>query len=113
MLRFHQRYDLLLTPIMPVTALKVGREMPDGGDFGDDWLNWSPYTYPFNLTQTAGRLGALRPGGQRLAHGGAGRRGAEGGLDGVAGVQGDRTGAADVSVIGPRLATYFVDKSES
>ncbi len=25
--------------------------MPDDGDFGDDWLNWSPYTYPFNLTQ--------------------------------------------------------------
>jgi aspartyl-tRNA(Asn)/glutamyl-tRNA(Gln) amidotransferase subunit A len=51
MLRFHERYDLLLTPTMPVTALKVGREMPDSGDFGDDWLNWSPYTYPFNLTQ--------------------------------------------------------------
>jgi aspartyl-tRNA(Asn)/glutamyl-tRNA(Gln) amidotransferase subunit A len=51
MLRFHQRYVLLLMPTMPVTALKVGREMPDSGDFGDDWLNWSPYTYPFNLTQ--------------------------------------------------------------
>ncbi len=48
---FHARYDLLLTPTMPVTALKVGREMPEAGDFGDDWLNWSPYTYPFNLTQ--------------------------------------------------------------
>lgn len=51
MLRFHARYDLLLTPTMPVTALKVGREGPDGGDFDDDWINWSPYTYPFNLTQ--------------------------------------------------------------
>jgi len=51
MLAFHQRYDLLLTPTMPITALAVGREMPDGGGFGDDWLNWSPYTYPFNLTQ--------------------------------------------------------------
>jgi len=51
MLRFHERYDLLLTPTMPVTALKVGREMPDSDDFGGDWLNWSPYTYPFNLTQ--------------------------------------------------------------
>jgi len=51
MLRFHSRYDLLLTPTMPVTALKVGREMPAAGDFGDDWLNWSPFTYPFNLTQ--------------------------------------------------------------
>ena len=51
MLHFHERYDLLLTPTMPVTALKVGREMPESGDFGDDWINWSPYTYPFNLTQ--------------------------------------------------------------
>jgi aspartyl-tRNA(Asn)/glutamyl-tRNA(Gln) amidotransferase subunit A len=51
MLRFHERYDLLLTPTMPVTALKVGLEGLDGGDFGDDWINWSPYTYPFNLTQ--------------------------------------------------------------
>ena len=47
---FHRRHDLLLTPTMPVTALKVGEEMPEGGGFGDDWLNWSPYTYPFNLT---------------------------------------------------------------
>ena len=51
MLRFHTRYDLLLTPTMPVTALKAGRETPESGDFGDDWINWSPYTYPFNLTQ--------------------------------------------------------------
>ena len=51
MRRFHERYDLLLTPTMPITALKVGLVMPEEGDFGDDWLNWSPYTYPFNLTQ--------------------------------------------------------------
>ncbi len=48
---FHENYDLLLTPTMPVTALKVGMEMPEQGNWGDDWLNWSPYTYPFNLTQ--------------------------------------------------------------
>jgi aspartyl-tRNA(Asn)/glutamyl-tRNA(Gln) amidotransferase subunit A len=51
MREFHLRYDLLLTPTMPVTALKVGKEMPEQGGFGDDWLNWAPYTYPFNLTQ--------------------------------------------------------------
>jgi aspartyl-tRNA(Asn)/glutamyl-tRNA(Gln) amidotransferase subunit A len=55
MLTFHNRYDLLLTPTMPVTALRVGKEMPEEGAnermWGDDWLNWSPYTYPFNLTQ--------------------------------------------------------------
>jgi aspartyl-tRNA(Asn)/glutamyl-tRNA(Gln) amidotransferase subunit A len=51
MLRFHERYDLLLTPTMPVTALKVGLETTEDGAYGDDWTGWSPYTYPFNLTQ--------------------------------------------------------------
>ena len=51
MLDFHARYDLLLTPTMPLTALKVGRVMPERANYGDDWTNWSPYTYPFNLTQ--------------------------------------------------------------
>jgi len=51
MLAFHERYDLLLTPTMPITAIKVGLNGPEDGSFGDDWINWSPYTYPFNLTQ--------------------------------------------------------------
>jgi len=51
MLRFHQRYDLLLTPQMPVPAIEAGRVTPADGRFGDEWINWSPYTYPFNLTQ--------------------------------------------------------------
>jgi aspartyl-tRNA(Asn)/glutamyl-tRNA(Gln) amidotransferase subunit A len=50
MLGFHARYDLLLTPTMPVTALKVGRVMPYTDAVDGDWLEWSPYTYPFNLT---------------------------------------------------------------
>jgi aspartyl-tRNA(Asn)/glutamyl-tRNA(Gln) amidotransferase subunit A len=51
MLRFHERYDLLLTPQMPVPAIEAGRVTPADGRFGDAWINWSPYTYPFNLTQ--------------------------------------------------------------
>ena len=51
MLAFHQRFDLLLTPTMPLTALEVGLVSPSDGSYGDDWINWSPYTYPFNLTQ--------------------------------------------------------------
>jgi aspartyl-tRNA(Asn)/glutamyl-tRNA(Gln) amidotransferase subunit A len=62
MLASHARYDLLLTPTMPVTALKVGLVVPDDGAFGDDWLNWSPYTYPFNLTQQPAAPGVQRPG---------------------------------------------------
>jgi aspartyl-tRNA(Asn)/glutamyl-tRNA(Gln) amidotransferase subunit A len=50
MRRFHERYDLLLTPQMPLPAFEVGRVTPADGRFGDDWINWSPYTYPFNLT---------------------------------------------------------------
>ncbi len=51
MRRFHERYDLLLTPQMPLPALDAGRVTPADGRFGEDWINWSPYTYPFNLTQ--------------------------------------------------------------
>ena len=49
--RFHEKYDLLLTPQMPIPALEAGRVTPADGSFGDNWINWSPYTYPFNLTQ--------------------------------------------------------------
>ena len=50
MRRFHERYDLLLTPQMPIPALEAGRVTPADGRFGDDWIAWSPFTYPFNLT---------------------------------------------------------------
>ena len=50
MLGFHRRYDLLVSPTMPLTAFAAGHEFPPGGDYSDDWLDWSPYTYPFNLT---------------------------------------------------------------
>jgi aspartyl-tRNA(Asn)/glutamyl-tRNA(Gln) amidotransferase subunit A len=51
MVRFHQRYDLLLTPQMSIPALEAGRVTPADGSYGDEWINWAPYTYPFNLTQ--------------------------------------------------------------
>jgi aspartyl-tRNA(Asn)/glutamyl-tRNA(Gln) amidotransferase subunit A len=51
MARFHAQYDLLLTPQMPLTAFAVSHEAPPDGRFGDEWINWSPYTYPFNFTQ--------------------------------------------------------------
>jgi aspartyl-tRNA(Asn)/glutamyl-tRNA(Gln) amidotransferase subunit A len=51
MARFHEKYDLLLTPQMPTPAIEAGRVTPADGSYGDNWLNWSPYTYPFNLTQ--------------------------------------------------------------
>ena len=49
MMQFHTRYDLLLTPVMPVPPWPAGRMTPEGVP-EDDWA-WCPFTYPFNLTQ--------------------------------------------------------------
>lgn len=47
---FHERYDLLVTPQMPTTAIAAGVDYPSGSGMRS-WLDWSPYTYPFNWTQ--------------------------------------------------------------
>lgn len=47
---FHTAYDLLVTPTMPVTAFGADRQSPSGWE-SQMWTNWSPYTYPFNMTQ--------------------------------------------------------------
>ena len=48
--KFHERYDLLITPSLAVTAFEAGRDTPADGTWGDDWLSWTPFTYPFNLS---------------------------------------------------------------
>jgi aspartyl-tRNA(Asn)/glutamyl-tRNA(Gln) amidotransferase subunit A len=47
---FHQRYDLLLTPTMPIPAFAAGHDVPPQGA-QRQWSDWSPFTYPFNLTR--------------------------------------------------------------
>ncbi|NKY59660.1 amidase [Nocardia flavorosea] len=47
---FHTVYDLLLTPTVPITAFAAGHDVPPGSGMSD-WPDWTPYTYPFNLTQ--------------------------------------------------------------
>ncbi len=47
---FHERFDLLLTPTLPITAFAAGREVPDGWP-DERWTSWTPFTYPFNMTQ--------------------------------------------------------------
>ncbi|MFE9121909.1 amidase [Streptomyces sp. NPDC007172] len=47
---FHQRYDLLATPTLPITAFAAGRAAPRGSG-PHRWTGWTPFTYPFNLTQ--------------------------------------------------------------
>jgi aspartyl-tRNA(Asn)/glutamyl-tRNA(Gln) amidotransferase subunit A len=48
--RFHQTYDLLLAPTLPIAAFPKGADVPPGWPSGD-WTTWTPYTYPFNMTQ--------------------------------------------------------------
>ncbi len=48
--RYHERFDLLLTPTVATPAFEAGHDTPPDGRFGSDWLGWTPYSYPFNLT---------------------------------------------------------------
>jgi len=47
---FHDSYDLLVTPTLPITAFEAGAEVPKGSGHRR-WTGWTPFTYPFNLTQ--------------------------------------------------------------
>ncbi|MEU6763523.1 amidase [Streptomyces sp. NPDC046853] len=47
---FHQTYDLLITPTLPITAFEAGAEVPKGSGHRR-WTGWTPFTYPFNMTQ--------------------------------------------------------------
>jgi len=50
MQEFHRRYDLLLLPTMPMPAFEAGEECPvDSAN--RRWTDWTPFTYPFNLTK--------------------------------------------------------------
>ncbi|HLT62060.1 MAG TPA: amidase [Microlunatus sp.] len=46
----HRTHQLLITPTLPIPAFGVGRDAPDGWP-SREWTSWTPYTYPFNLTQ--------------------------------------------------------------
>jgi aspartyl-tRNA(Asn)/glutamyl-tRNA(Gln) amidotransferase subunit A len=67
---FHETYDLLLTPTMPIAAFEAGHELPPArvtprasltktaagrnrppASDEERWMSWTPFTYPFNLTQ--------------------------------------------------------------
>jgi aspartyl-tRNA(Asn)/glutamyl-tRNA(Gln) amidotransferase subunit A len=47
---FHQSYDVLVTPTLPLVAFAAGHEVPIGSSWRR-WTGWTPFTYPFNLTQ--------------------------------------------------------------
>ena len=48
---FMQKYDALLTPTLPIPAFEAGKLQPADPDNHGKWVNWTPFTYPFNLTQ--------------------------------------------------------------
>jgi aspartyl-tRNA(Asn)/glutamyl-tRNA(Gln) amidotransferase subunit A len=48
--RFHQTYDVLVTPTLPLPAFAAGRDVPEDWP-SPDWTSWASYSYPFNLTQ--------------------------------------------------------------
>ena len=47
---FHRDWDLLVTPTIPIPAFAAGRDVPEGWP-GRGWPSWTPFTFPFNLTQ--------------------------------------------------------------
>ncbi|GAA4029286.1 amidase [Allokutzneria multivorans] len=47
---FHSRHDVLITPTMPIPAFEAGADVPAGSGMSG-WPDWTPFTYPFNMTQ--------------------------------------------------------------
>ncbi|OYX70345.1 MAG: amidase [Rhizobiales bacterium 32-66-11] len=53
---FFERYDILISPVLPVTSLDAGKNIPDSLP-DRNLVSWVFYTYPFNLTgQPAGAV---------------------------------------------------------
>jgi aspartyl-tRNA(Asn)/glutamyl-tRNA(Gln) amidotransferase subunit A len=52
--KFFDRFDLLLTPTVPISAFEAGRQEPDGmlvpAESLIPFADWSPFTYPWNIT---------------------------------------------------------------
>ena len=47
---FHERFELLLTPTVPIAAFQAGVELSDPSR-QSRWIDWAPFSNPFNLTQ--------------------------------------------------------------
>ena len=47
---FHEQWDLLVTPTLPISPFAAGHNVPPGEKY-TDWMDWTPFSYPFNLTQ--------------------------------------------------------------
>ncbi|WP_409463153.1 amidase [Amycolatopsis sp. GA6-003] len=47
---FHTRFDLLLTPTVPIEPFAAGHDVPPDSGL-TDWPQWTPFTYPFNMSR--------------------------------------------------------------
>jgi aspartyl-tRNA(Asn)/glutamyl-tRNA(Gln) amidotransferase subunit A len=47
---FHRDYDLLVTPTLSIPAFDAGKEVADKM-LQSRWTDWTPFSFPFNLTQ--------------------------------------------------------------
>ena len=47
---FHRDYDLLVTPTLSIAAFDAGKEVADQM-LQARWTEWTPFSFPFNLTQ--------------------------------------------------------------
>jgi aspartyl-tRNA(Asn)/glutamyl-tRNA(Gln) amidotransferase subunit A len=50
MKKFHENWDILITPSLATTAFEAGQEVPPGRG-QKRWMEWTPFSIPFNLTQ--------------------------------------------------------------
>jgi aspartyl-tRNA(Asn)/glutamyl-tRNA(Gln) amidotransferase subunit A len=50
MAAFHERFDLLVTPTMPIAPFEAGKNAPANSSY-TKWTDWTQFSYPFNLTQ--------------------------------------------------------------
>ena len=50
MRQFMEGYDFLVTPTLPIPAFDAGVLSPVDDTLGK-WTNWTPFSFPFNLTQ--------------------------------------------------------------
>ena len=48
--RFHESWDLLVTPTLPLAAFEAGQDVSNVLK-EKRWTDWTPFSYPFNLTQ--------------------------------------------------------------
>jgi aspartyl-tRNA(Asn)/glutamyl-tRNA(Gln) amidotransferase subunit A len=51
MRKFHEQYDYFMTPSLSIPAFKAGKLTPNEMKEAGAWVDWTPFSYPFNLTQ--------------------------------------------------------------